>query len=83
MHVIDSIPLGCSLLLPVSTVNSVEILKAHDGTTMSVTMSGPADNWFGVGFNAGTMADAPYVPLPLSHKWLAPFHIFSKATFGG
>jgi len=32
----------------------------HDGTEATITLSGPAGNWFGVGFNAKAMADSPY-----------------------
>merc|ERR1712100_335669 len=34
---------------------------AHDGAkTATITISGPSDVWFGVGFGATQMADAPY-----------------------
>jgi len=37
-----------------------------DGNTgnATITISGPSDVWFGVGFDAHTMADEPYVQPP-------------------
>ena len=33
---------------------------AHDGTTATITLSGPDGAWFAVGFDANSMADLPY-----------------------
>eukprot|EP00929_Paragymnodinium_shiwhaense_P025556 TRINITY_DN15429_c0_g1_i1.p1 TRINITY_DN15429_c0_g1~~TRINITY_DN15429_c0_g1_i1.p1 ORF type:complete len:781 (+),score=127.63 TRINITY_DN15429_c0_g1_i1:66-2408(+) len=33
---------------------------AIEGDEVRIILTGPADVWFGVGFNAGTMADQPY-----------------------
>ena len=38
----------------------VNATVSHDGKTATVTLSGPAGAWFGVGFGATSMADAPY-----------------------
>jgi chorismate synthase len=46
MRVTNGIPLGCSLLLPVGTVNCVETLKAKLGHAM---MSIPATKGFEIG----------------------------------
>eukprot|EP00933_Yihiella_yeosuensis_P004590 TRINITY_DN108964_c0_g1_i1.p1 TRINITY_DN108964_c0_g1~~TRINITY_DN108964_c0_g1_i1.p1 ORF type:complete len:576 (+),score=88.66 TRINITY_DN108964_c0_g1_i1:245-1729(+) len=35
-------------------------MKKSDTATATITVSGPADVWFGVGFNATRMADQPY-----------------------
>ena len=32
----------------------------HDLVKVTLTLSGPADVWFGVGFGASTMNDKPY-----------------------
>ena len=39
---------------------AVNVSVTHDGTTANITLTGPANVWYGVGFNADTMADAPY-----------------------
>ena len=38
----------------------VNVSLSHDGTTAEITLTGPAKNWFGVGFNAQNMAALPY-----------------------
>jgi len=38
----------------------VNLSVAHDGVTATITLAGPAGSWFGVGFDAAKMADAPY-----------------------
>jgi hypothetical protein len=38
----------------------VNLTLSHDGTTATLTLSGPAGSWFGMGFDAKQMADAPY-----------------------
>jgi hypothetical protein len=40
--------------------NLTTLAVSHDGTTATVTFSGPAGVWFGVGFDASEMADLPY-----------------------
>lgn len=42
------------------SVSLVNMTLTHDGTTATITMAGPAAAWFGIGFNAKQMADAPY-----------------------
>ena len=37
-----------------------DISSKSTGGNVTITMSGPADVWFGVGFNAGQMSDQPY-----------------------
>jgi hypothetical protein len=37
----------------------VNLTLEHDGTTASLTLSGPDGVWFGVGFGATAMKDAP------------------------
>ena len=34
--------------------------KQPQGGKATITMSGPANSWFGAGFNASAMADSPY-----------------------
>jgi len=38
----------------------VELEISHDGVTATLTLTGPDKVWFGIGFNAHVMADAPY-----------------------
>ena len=38
----------------------VSLKIEHDKVNVKLTMSGPSDVWFGVGFDASTMADKPY-----------------------
>ena len=38
----------------------VNLTLEHDGTTATLTLSGPDGVWFGVGFAASAMKDAPY-----------------------
>ena len=38
----------------------VNMSLSHDTKTVVLTLSGPANVWFGVGFDASTMADKPY-----------------------
>eukprot|EP00949_MAST-11_sp_MAST-11-sp1_P001864 g1864.t1 len=40
--------------------NLTNLHLKHDGTTATIKISGPAGVWFGVGFDAATMADQPY-----------------------
>ena len=47
-------------LFGASVTTLVNLTVAHDGTTATITMAGPSQAWFGVGFNAKQMADAPY-----------------------
>jgi hypothetical protein len=43
MHLANGIPLGCSLLLPVITVNSIQTLKVtSDKTVLQVEVTIPA-----------------------------------------
>ena len=46
---------GSTLLGP-----QVHIKMEHDLVTATLTISGPANVWFGVGFGASTMNDKPY-----------------------
>ena len=43
-----------------SFVVGVNVTVELDSTTATITLSGPANAWFGVGFNAHAMADSPY-----------------------
>jgi hypothetical protein len=45
---------------PQSIGNLTTLSVSHDGTTATITFSGPAGAWFGVGFDASKMADQPY-----------------------
>ena len=38
----------------------VSLKIQHDKVNVRLIMSGPSDVWFGVGFDASTMADRPY-----------------------
>jgi len=38
----------------------VNLTVAHDGTTATITVTGPSAFWYGVGFDATSMKDAPY-----------------------
>ena len=38
----------------------VSLKTQHDKVNVRLTMSGPSDVWFGVGFDDSTMADRPY-----------------------
>ena len=40
--------------------NLTNLQLNHDGTTATLTLSGPAKFWFGVGFDATAMKDVPY-----------------------
>lgn len=40
--------------------NGVTAKVELNTTTATITLSGPADAWFGIGFNATAMADSPY-----------------------
>lgn len=52
-------PVALSGTAPLANLTTVSI--AHDGTTATITLAGPADgNWWGVGFGATTMAERPY-----------------------
>ena len=46
----------------------VNLTVTHDGKTATITMTGPAGNWYGVGFNAQNMADAP-CKYTSNHSW--------------
>jgi hypothetical protein len=47
MRVLNDIPLGCPLLLPVDTVNSVQTLKANEcPTTLPIEDRGPCGGNF-------------------------------------
>lgn len=37
-----------------------DVSEKQDGGSAKITMSGPANAWFGAGFNASAMADSPY-----------------------
>jgi len=40
--------------------DGVTLSVSHDGVTALMTLVGPAEVWFGVGFNAAAMKDLPY-----------------------
>lgn len=40
--------------------NLTQLQLTHDGTTATLTLSGPSTFWFGVGFDATAMKDLPY-----------------------
>jgi len=43
-----------------ASLGQVETTIEHDTESAILTFKGPANVWFGVGFNAGSMADKPY-----------------------
>jgi len=43
-----------------ASLGQVGLKMEHDTESAIITINGPADVWFGVGFNAGSMADKPY-----------------------
>ena len=61
----------CSLLLIVAHCCSLLIIVAHccslSQLLINLTLTGPSNVWFGVGFNAGSMADKPYAVIVDGH----------------
>lgn len=52
---------ACGKEMPWSgSINGDITEKDLTGGVATITASGPADAWFGIGFNAGRMADSPY-----------------------
>jgi hypothetical protein len=51
---------GATLAGSASLGGLVNMSVSHDGQTAQITLSGPANVWFGVGFGASRMADMPY-----------------------
>ena len=49
-------PLGGSVRLG----NLTQVQVTHNGTTAIITITGPSDVWFGVGFGASAMSGLPY-----------------------
>ena len=42
------------------TMSEVTVGVEHNTATVIITLTGPSDVWFGVGFDAGAMKDLPY-----------------------
>ena len=51
---------GASLRGAASSLVQLGLTIDAASSRVSITLSGPADKWYGVGFNATMMADAPY-----------------------
>eukprot|EP01097_Dermamoeba_algensis_P008377 TRINITY_DN5578_c0_g1_i1.p1 TRINITY_DN5578_c0_g1~~TRINITY_DN5578_c0_g1_i1.p1 ORF type:complete len:353 (-),score=70.06 TRINITY_DN5578_c0_g1_i1:641-1699(-) len=49
-----------SMLGRTSSLVNIKLEISGDSHMTTITLIGPADVWFGVGFNAGAMADLPY-----------------------
>ena len=43
-----------------SKLGEVELTLSHDTKSINISLSGPADVWFGIGFDATAMKDHPY-----------------------
>jgi hypothetical protein len=47
-------------LVAVTVAVDPTVANAYRAPMVTLTLTGPADVWFGIGWNAGSMADAPY-----------------------
>ena len=56
----SQLPLAGSSATVPGALPLVNASVSHDGIKATITLSGPSGVWFGVGFNAAKMADAPY-----------------------
>ena len=41
-------------------LGDLEVSLSHDTKSINISVSGPADVWFGIGFGATAMKDQPY-----------------------
>lgn len=56
---IDNPSLNASISSPIG-VNVTLSIEGHTSNAIEITLTGPSNLWFGVGFNAAKMADSPY-----------------------
>ena len=70
----ESISLGSNFFGPASLYVNVSLDLNEKTKNATITLTGPSDDWFGVGFDAKKMADAPYTIV------VSPSKDTSKAT---